>query len=150
MRIIIRVIGKERSKEINSLTAEYLKRTKWPIEIQELELNKSVSQEEQKILEGKLLLDKLPKSAYLCVLDEEGKQVSSKEFSGFLKDKFSNYKSVLFIIGGAFGLSEEIKKRANSKLSLGEMTYPHKLVRLMLIEQLYRAYSIVNNLPYHK
>lgn len=150
MEIIIKALGKEKSKEIKLLTEEYLKRTKWQITIIENELNKSLSENEQKVAEGKWLISNIPDNSYVYVLDEKGEQFTSCEFAEHLGKKQGNYKILYFLIGGAFGLSEEVKKKASCLVAFGNMTFPHKLVRLMLTEQLYRAYSIISGHPYHK
>lgn len=150
MEIVIKALGKEKSKEIIQLTREYLMRTRWRISIIEHELNKNLSENEQKLQEGKWLISNIPDNTFIYVLDERGKQNTSHEFAESLVKNQSIYKNIYFLIGGAFGLSEEVKQKANALIAFGKMTFPHKLVRLMLVEQLYRAYSIANGHPYHK
>ena len=150
MEIVIKALGKEKSREIKQLAQEYLIRTRWHISVIEHELNKNLSENEQKLQEGKWLMSNIPDNTFIYVLDEKGKQYTSHEFSGALVKNQSIYKNIYFLIGGAFGLSEEVKQKANTLIAFGKMTFPHKLVRLMLVEQLYRAYSIVNGHPYHK
>jgi 23S rRNA (pseudouridine1915-N3)-methyltransferase len=150
MEIIIKAIGREKSLEIKKLSEEYLKMTKWRISIEEFELNKTLPQQEQKLQEGKLLLNNIPSNAYVYTLDEKGKQFTSPNFAMHLNERFNHSKGIYFLIGGAYGHSQEVKARANFLLSLSDLTFPHKLARLFLIEQLYRTYAIINNHPYHK
>lgn len=129
------------------IIANYLKRIPWTLTMSELELKGTFPSDKQKILEGELLLKSIPTGSFAIALDEQGKEFSSKEFSNHL-EKIT--QPICFIIGGAFGLSTEVKERANMLLSLSKMTMPHIMARLMLIEQIYRAYTISKNHPYHK
>ena len=100
--------------------------------------------------EAKLILEKLSKDAFLVLLDESGKQLSSEELAGFINQKTNaGVRTLVFLIGGAFGVSDEIKKRANFVWSLSRLVFPHMLVRLMLTEQIYRACTILRNEKYH-
>ena len=150
MEIIIRAIGKERSKLYLDAKDEYLKRTRWKVKIEEIEPVKDLPVELIKEKEGELLLAKIPTGSLIISLDERGKQLKSEPFAKWLEERLSGYSQIYFLIGGAFGLSEEIRNKSNHLLSLSEMTLPHKLVRVILLEQLYRAYTIINNHPYHK
>jgi 23S rRNA (pseudouridine1915-N3)-methyltransferase len=150
MNIAINVIGKEKDRYINEQINEYLKRVPWKIKFQEYPSIKNSSHETTKLLEGKSLLSKTPPEAYVIALDEKGKEFSSIELANFWQTKLLSKQHINIIIGGAFGLSEEIKTRANYTLSLSKLTFPHKLVRIIIAEQLYRVYSIINNHPYHK
>ena len=101
--------------------------------------------------EGGLLLDKIPEMAYLIVMDIEGSQLSSVEFANKIQQTGTYGQShLVFIIGGSVGLSEEIKKKADLKMSFSKMTFPHQLFKLILLEQLYRAFKINANESYHK
>lgn len=100
--------------------------------------------------EAESLLNKLPEDAYLVVLDEGGKQLSSPEFSATLEREASNGRPIVFIIGGSWGLDDEVLKRAGLKLSLGKITLPHTLARIVLLEQIYRAQMIGAGREYHK
>ena len=105
---------------------------------------------ELRIKEGKLILSKLNNWDVVILLDEKGKQHSSIEFSNFISDKIMvRTKSLVFIIGGAFGFSERLYKRANTKLSLSKMTFSHQMVRIIFKEQLYRAFTIIKGEKYH-
>ena len=136
----------EISKEA-SIIADYLKRIPWKISIKQLEVKGKFPASKQKICEGELLLKAIPAGSFVIILDEYGSQFTSKEFSLRL-NKIA--QPITFIIGGAYGLSEEIKNRANLLLSLSNMTMPHILARIILVEQIYRAYTISENHPYHK
>jgi len=151
MQIIIRAIGKEKNKTVQELIDEYLKRMKWKVSIEEFEAPKEKNPLTLKEKEAELLLANIAKNSFIYVLDENGLQMKSEEFSTNINKNIANsYEKIYFIIGGAFGLADKVKQRANYLLSLSKMTLPHKLVRVVLIEQLYRAYSIKTNHPYHK
>ncbi|MHB8830759.1 MAG: 23S rRNA (pseudouridine(1915)-N(3))-methyltransferase RlmH [Patescibacteria group bacterium] len=100
--------------------------------------------------EANSLLNKLPKDVYLIVLDEGGKQLDSQEFSSTLEREASTGRPVVFIIGGSWGLDNEVLKKADLKLSLGKITLPHTLARIVLLEQIYRAQMISAGREYHK
>jgi 23S rRNA (pseudouridine1915-N3)-methyltransferase len=108
------------------------------------------SSPEVKIREAKQLLRYISVSDFVVLLDETGKELSSVEFSGFLNQRFSSgIKSLVFIVGGVFGVDESVKKRVNIILSLSRMTFSHQMVRLFFLEQLYRGLTILNNESYH-
>lgn len=110
----------------------------------------SLPEAELKKQEGKLLLGKINKDDFVVLLDETGKQVGSVELANFIEQKASaSVRSLVFIIGGAFGVSDEIKQRANFTWSLSKLVFPHMLVRLILAEQVYRACTILRNEKYH-
>ena len=103
-----------------------------------------------KIKEGKLILKNINSMDQVVLLDEEGKSFSSVDFSNFLNQKLLyDSKKLVFVVGGAFGFSEEVYKRANSKLSLSKMTFSHQMIRLIFKEQLYRAFTILKGEKYH-
>ena len=129
------------------IVANYLKRIPWKVNINQLEVKGKFPASKQKICEGELLLKNIPAGNFVIILDEYGTQFTSKEFS-FRLNKIT--QPITFIIGGAYGLSEEIKSRANLLLSLSNMTMPHILARIILVEQIYRSYTISENHPYHK
>lgn len=141
-------IGKlaESSSE-GKIISEYLKRISWPVTIRQLDIKEKFPSDKQKIFEGIELLKSIPESNYIIALDETGDQYASRDFAMKLQ---KIEQPISFIIGGAFGLSDEIRIKANMILALGKMTMPHMIARLVLIEQIYRAYSIINNHPYHK
>ena len=97
-----------------------------------------------------MILDKIKPSDYLILLDEGGKQYSSKQFAAFMEKKMiQSHKRIIFQIGGAYGFSEAVYKRANHQISLSEMTFSHQMIRLFFLEQLYRSMTIIRNEPYH-
>ena len=155
MQIKLLAIGKTDSTNLNSLIQDYSKRLlhyiKFELEIiPDLKNAKNLSQEQQKNKEGELILSKLSKSDVLILLDENGKQLDSVAFASYLqKHMNSGIKSLYFVIGGPYGFSEEVYSRANGKLSLSKMTFSHQMVRLIFLEQFYRALTIMNNEPYH-
>jgi len=100
--------------------------------------------------EATLLLNHIPKSALCFLLDEKGKEYTSMEFADFIQKQFNaGSKEIVFIIGGAYGVTDDIRKSCNQIISLSRMTYTHQFIRLMITEQLYRAMTILNNIPYH-
>ena len=110
----------------------------------------SLTEKELKKKEGETIINLLQKEDYLVLLDERGKQWSSEEFAGFIQTRANeSTKNIVFLIGGAFGVSEEVKKRANYQWGLSKLVFPHQLVRLILAEQIYRACSINRNEKYH-
>lgn len=110
----------------------------------------SLPEPELKKNEGKILLAKLDKEDFLVLLDEAGKQLSSEELAQFISQKaMAGIRSIIFLIGGTFGVSDEVKQRANFIWSLSKLVFPHMLVRLILVEQVYRACSIIRNEKYH-
>lgn len=154
MKVKIYTIGKVTQDFVLSGEREYLKRLpkNFKIELIEIPWNKKLDSEKQtKDQQTQALLAKIAAKDFLVVLDERGKQFGSVEFAGILSKKFtSGVSEISFAIGGAGGWADEIYKRANLLLSLSQMTLPHQMVRLLLIEQIYRAYSILNGMPYHK
>jgi 23S rRNA (pseudouridine1915-N3)-methyltransferase len=115
-----------------------------------LKNTKALSIEQQKQKEGELILKNIQNADKLILLDENGKEYSSVGFSEFIQQQMnSGIKNVVFAVGGPYGFSEEIYKRANSKISLSKMTFSHQMVRLFFAEQLYRAMTILKNEPYH-
>ena len=150
MKVTILAIGKCKEKAILSLCTEYIKRLKpfSKTEIVELVLKGKTS---DKDLEGKALLEKIPTTAFAIFLDETGKQFSSREIAGIVeKQKDTGTQDLYFIIGGADGLSAEAKARANLIMSLSKMTMPHMLVRPVILEQVYRSFTLISNHPYHR
>lgn len=110
----------------------------------------NMSETELKKKEGELINGFLQKDDYLVLLDERGKQLSSPELANFIQQRANeSAKTIVFLIGGAFGVSDEVKKRANYQWSLSKLVFPHQLVRLIVAEQLYRACTIIRNEKYH-
>ena len=152
MQIKLIVVGKTKEQFLESMMNDYIKRTQRFIEItvkvvKELNNNDSRLQKQQ---ESENVLQKIESSDYVVLLDETGKKFSSTGFAQKIKSwQDGNTKSVVFVIGGAYGFSDELYKRANEKMSLSKLTFSHQMVRVVFLEQLYRAYSILNNEPYH-
>lgn len=155
MTIKLLGIGKTDDPSLQMLAEVYIKRlqfyNKFEMEfIPDIKNAKNLDENQQKQKEGELLLNKLSASDFVVLLDENGKQYSSEDFSVFLQKRMnSGIKQLIFIIGGPYGFSEDVYKRADAKLSLSKMTFSHQMVRLFFIEQLYRAYTILRNEPYH-
>lgn len=155
MKIQLICVGKTERSYLKEGESEYLKRLRHycsfeKIEIPELKNAKKMSEDQIKTEEGKLILSKVDKSTQLILLDENGKSFSSVGFSKFLQKKFNQGgKSIVFVVGGAYGFSPEMYARANGKISLSEMTFSHQMVRLFFIEQIYRALTILKGEPYH-
>ena len=149
MQLQIRVIGrlKKNTPEFAIIT-DYLKKTRWPVEVKEYEEKKALTGPELKAAEAKLLLKDLPAGAYVVALDERGKTLSSRELATTLRPNAD--KALVFIIGGADGLDESVRKRANLILSFGRMTLPHFLMRAVLAEQIYRVRTLWDGHPYHR
>lgn len=143
MKITLLAIGKVKGA-YGELVAEYVKRLTAPFTIREFQTSS------QKV-ECASLMSAIPPKAYVVLLDEHGKDLTSREFS----DKMASWQEraggdIVFIIGGADGVTQDIKDRANFTLGLGRKTWPHKMVRVMLVEQLYRAQQINSGHPYHR
>jgi 23S rRNA (pseudouridine1915-N3)-methyltransferase len=103
-----------------------------------------------KTKEGELILSKIAPNEKVVLLDDKGKEFTSLQFSNYiLQNQNQSLKSIAFVVGGAYGFSDEVYKRANEKMSLSKLTFSHQMVRVVFLEQLYRAYSILNNEPYH-
>ncbi len=153
MRITILSIGKFENSPHKAVFENYLKRLKWKVDLRELELKNSQNMSVDKIKEGEgdLILKAIRPSSKMVLLDENGKEFSSRNFAKLISDSGVNGDSDLtFVIGGSDGLSVQLLKKAYLKISLGLMTFPHLMVRSMLIEQIYRAQTIINGHPYHR
>lgn len=157
MNIDIIAVGKLTEKFFKEGVDEYLKRISRFAAISLIELkdekNPKNDQDIEKIknIEGERIISKISKGSYVIALCIEGRSFDSVEFSKRLEDlKLGGISHVTFIIGGSMGLSEDLIKLANLKLSFSKFTFPHQLMRLILVEQIYRALTIENGLPYHK
>lgn len=159
MNISIICVGRVKEKYLRQGIDEYMKRLTSYAKVEIMEVpdekapeNLSENEMEQiKEREGKRILAKIAPDAYVIALAIEGKQKSSEQFAESL-DKLATYgnSKISFIIGGSLGLSDEILTRANEQLSFSQMTFPHQLMRLILLEQIYRAFRIIKGEPYHK
>ncbi len=153
MKISILSIGKFENSPHKVVFENYLKRLKWKVDLKELELKNAhnFSVEKIKEEEGALILKALKPSSKLIVLDEKGKEFSSRNFSKLISDfGVSGDSDLTFVIGGSDGLCAAVLQKASLKISLGLMTFPHLMVRSILIEQLYRAQTIIDGHPYHR
>ena len=155
MNIELLCIGKDNADAFEEALSQYVKKIKQYnnfdiVVIPYLKNTKSLSFEEQKKKEGELLLKKIAVSDFVVLLDERGREISSVEFAKFLQQKMnSGIKKLIFVIGGAYGFSEAVYQRQNAKISLSKLTFPHLMTRLIFTEQLYRAFTILHNEPYH-
>lgn len=155
MKICLLVIGKTDAAYIRTGIKEYEKRlTRYvPYEMRvlpDVKNSKNMPESLQKGKEGELILGQLQAGDVVVLLDEKGKQFTSTGFSGYLAQKMqSGIKRLVFVIGGPYGFAEDVYKRANDKLSLSKMTFSHQMVRMIFVEQVYRAMTIMNGEPYH-
>ena len=155
MNIRLLTIGKTDNKSLQTLIDDYTKRlsfyVKFDLEIiPDIKNVKNLSEAQQKEKEGELILSKITPTDHLILLDENGKTFSSVGFSDFLQKKMNaGTKTLVFVIGGPYGFSETVYQKAQGKVSLSEMTFSHQMVRLFVIEQIYRGFTILRNEPYH-
>jgi 23S rRNA (pseudouridine1915-N3)-methyltransferase len=155
MKIKFIVIGKTNRDFLVSGEKEFAKRLKHYCKFEEILISEvknggKLTREELKIKEGKLILSKLNSNEEIILLDNNGKSYSSKGLSKFIHQKMlTSAKPIAFIVGGAYGFSEEVYSIANSQLSLSKMTFSHQMVRLIFKEQLYRAFTIIKGEKYH-
>ena len=155
MNIKIIAVGKTDNKNLQTLIDDYAKRLsfyiKFEIEIiADIKNAKNLSESQQKEKEGELILSKLQPNDQLILMDENGKTFSSIEFANELQKKMnSGIKTLVFVIGGPYGFSDAVYLKATSEISLSAMTFSHQMVRLFVVEQLYRGFTILKNEPYH-
>ncbi len=155
MTIKLVCIGKTDKKELEKLIKIYSDRLQHYIKfeldiIPDLRKTKNLDENQQKSKEGDLILAGLQNSDFVILLDENGKQYSSETFSEYIQKRMNTgLKRLIFVIGGPYGFSQEVYNRADSKISLSKMTFSHQMVRLFFTEQLYRAFTILKNEPYH-
>ena len=151
MNITIAAVGRMKAGAERSLWDNYAKRLNWSLTLKEVEEKKPLKPAQLKIKEAELLLNTVPKGAVLVAMDRSGRALASedlaKKLSAWQDDGISE---IAFVIGGSDGLDKSILVRAQLKIALGAMTWPHMLARVMLIEQIYRAQCILSNHPYHK
>tara|TARA_B110000977_G_scaffold115346_1_gene149072 strand:+ start:283 stop:756 length:474 start_codon:yes stop_codon:yes gene_type:complete len=155
MKILLLVIGKTDEKYLTEGIDKYLNRLKHYIgidyeEIPDLKNRKSLSEAQQKKQEGLLIMSKLKAGDKLVILDDKGKEYSSKEFSKHLQLQMnSGIKRLVLVVGGPYGFDTSVYAKAAGKLSLSRMTLSHQMIRLFIVEQVYRALTILKNEPYH-
>lgn len=159
MKIKVVTVGKLKEKYLKDGIAEYSKRISRFAKLEMIELadektpDRASESENQKILEieGQRILSKVADRDFVIVLAIEGKTLSSEEFSKQLEEaSIKGFSTLTFIIGGSLGLAQDVKNRANLSVSFGRLTLPHQLMRLVLVEQIYRAFTIQQGSPYHK
>lgn len=154
LKINLYCVGSIKEKYLQDAINEYIKRLSKFAKVEIIEMNESKLQDnniEATIkLEGENFLKRLKKEEYLMILDLHGKEIDSVEFSEEIKNlKDRGVSPINFFIGGTFGISDEVRKRANFKLSLSKMTFTHQFTRVLILEQIYRAFKIINNEQYH-
>jgi 23S rRNA (pseudouridine1915-N3)-methyltransferase len=148
LKIRIIAVGRQKSSPMQDLCAEYLKRMNWTVSLAEIDTPKGATSAQ----EAPLILKHLAKPAFVVALDERGETLTSPEFA----KKMSSWQNqapgneITFLIGGADGFDNEVRKKAKFLLSFGKQTWPHMLVRVMLLEQIYRAQQILTGHPYHR
>lgn len=145
-------VGKIKEKFYRDALEEYKKRLSKYVKLEIIEVS-DINDNNIKIIlekERDLILKNINFKSYIVTLEIEGNTLSSEEFSKKLESTFISYPNITFIIGGSYGLHDDIKKISNYKLSFSKMTFPHQMFRVILLEQLYRSYKIINNESYHK
>lgn len=155
MKIILMVVGKTTTANLRTGIEEYARRVNryFPFEIVELpdvKSSRKLTEDRQKEMEGASMLSRIQPNDFVVLLDEHGRELTSRQFASDIERKsVSVARQLIFIVGGPYGFSPEVYSRANEKLSLSKMTFPHEMVRLFFAEQLYRACTILRNEPYH-
>lgn len=159
MKIKLICVGKLKEKYLSDGMNEYLKRLSAYAQVEVVEVadekipdNASLAQEMHvKAKEGRRILDKVKQDDYVILLDVKGQEIDSEQFADRIEDCMINGKSTIdFIIGGSLGHGDEVLSRANLRVSFSQMTFPHQLMRLILVEQIYRAFKIIKHETYHK
>ena len=155
MKTTLIVVGRTVENYFINAIEEYVKRTQRYLQfnievIPELKNTKNLSENVQKEIEGELIINSLQPGDNVVLLDEGGKEMRSVEFAEYMRKKMNTInKRLVFVIGGPYGFSQDVYKRTDEKMSLSKMTFSHQMVRLIFVEQLYRAMSILNGSPYH-
>lgn len=155
VKILVIFLGKTDKKYIKEGIDDYVKRLSFylPFEVKiipDLKNNSNLSVEVQKEKEGQLILEQINKGDQLVLLDEKGQEFSSVEFSKWVEKKMiAGIRQLVFAVGGPYGFSENVYQRADYKISLSRLTFSHQMVRMIFVEQLYRAMTILKNEPYH-
>ena len=155
MKIILTVIGKTQSTYLTTGIELYTSRLKHyiPFELKvlpDIKNTKKLTEQQQKEAEGNQVLNNIQPGDYVVLLDERGREMTSREFSGFIeKNMTSLSRNLIFVVGGPYGFSQAMYGRANEKISLSRMTFSHEMVRLFFVEQIYRAMTIIKGEPYH-
>jgi 23S rRNA (pseudouridine1915-N3)-methyltransferase len=154
MRLVVAVVGKPRDRHLAAAIDEYETRAAryWPLEVVEAReaSGRGVSAADARTREGARLLERIPPGAFLLLCDERGDRLTSPQFAALIASIRDRAQDLAIMIGGAFGLPDEVRSRASRTIQLAPFTLPHELARLVLAEQLYRAGTIVRGEPYHK
>ena len=151
MKIKVISVDHDKSKQFSDMITDYSKRMPYKLEMIDLQPIMRPTAQQQQDKEGDMILKYLAIDDFMVAMDVSGKQMSSEEFAAVFADwQQRSIGKISFVIGGAFGLSQMIKTRANLTMSLSKMTFPHRLAKIILVEQIYRAYAIMHNHPYHK
>jgi 23S rRNA (pseudouridine1915-N3)-methyltransferase len=154
VRLVIAAVGKPRDRHLAAAIGEYESRAAryWPLDVVEVRegSGRGIAGDDAKAREGTRLLERLPAAAVVIACDELGDRLTSAEFTALVNGARERAQDIAFVIGGAFGLSDDVRSRATRRLQLAPFTLPHELARLVLAEQLYRAGTIVRGEPYHK
>jgi 23S rRNA (pseudouridine1915-N3)-methyltransferase len=155
MKITVILVGKTQSKPLLSLMDDYRKRLKRYIQVDWLEIpdyknRGKVTPAELKKIEAQSILSKVGSGDDLYLFDEKGIEFSSVELSVFFRKKMNaGTRNLVFVVGGAYGFHEDVYQRANGKIAISKLTLPHQLIRVIILEQIYRGYSIIKGEPYH-
>ena len=154
MKIKLLLVGKTTDESIRRIEADYEKRISRYTSFESIVIdNSAIRTSPEPVIrtkEGELILKRVSPTDHLILLDERGKSYSSMQFAAEVNNWMtSSKKTVVLTIGGAYGFSDEVKKRANGLVSLSAMTFSHQIVRIIMLEQVYRAFTILNNEPYH-
>ena len=154
MNITLLAVGKTDKNWIKDGIDTYISRLKHYtsfslVEIPELKNASSLTREQIKVKEGTLILKNLKDSDDVILLDERGKEYTSREWAGIIEKKAMNGRDIVFIIGGAYGFSDAVYQRASGMISMSRMTFSHQMIRAIFTEQLYRAFTIIKGEPYH-
>lgn len=155
MKITLLAIGKTNARFLQEGIDQYTKRLSHyiPFELKilpDVKTTKALTNEKQKEMEGQMFLSAIGQGDWVTLLDEKGKEFTSREFASYIDKKTITIpKNLIFIIGGPYGFSQEMYNRAHEKLSLSKMTFSHEMIRLFFVEQIYRAMTILKGEPYH-
>lgn len=155
MKISLLAVGKIVGSEVRSLVDMYVSRIVHympfeHIQLPDLKNSRSLTHDQQKQAEGKMILDLVKSSDFVILLDERGRQYTSREFAALIDQKANTLSGrLIFVVGGPYGFSQEVYNRANGLIALSKMTFPHEVARLLIAEQIYRAMTIRKGEPYH-
>lgn len=151
--IKILCVGKIKDKNLDSLINDYIKKINHYHKLEVVEVkDEAIKDNDKDVLdkEGNRILDKIKDDEYVLLLDLKGETIDSKALANFIDKTFINYSKLTIIIGGSLGVNKKVKDRANKLIKLSDLTFLHQMTRLIILEQIYRAYKILNNETYHK